>query len=185
MEAKEISHIKIEVTLKRCVELMRFLPLFRKCYWFVMILLPFASLYFYLQAKKEIDQAQEYSDSSLILVLLTAIIVQVVVYLFLRNIPNTIGKKLYLEHRRQNKMHLYIEFDRKEKILHLGTNQARLNSNQELQVASTPDNYLFYNGNGLKAQKFFLPKKGDAFYESIIKEIIDSLKEEGINIKQF
>jgi hypothetical protein len=155
-------------------ELLKYMPYFRKVYFFGNIGVFVISTVFFLHWNHEFQESASTSSpvmfafiSQVMVPALWAfglsLVVHLLLYFYFRFRIHAFLKKsarrLKEKYQTANDEEYMIVFDQDQNAFLLGNRQHRIGQN--LKVVSTSRHFLFYDGDGKSQSKFYIPKDGD------------------------
>ena len=170
-------------------ELLKYMPYFRKVYFFGIIGLFVISTVFFLYWNHEFQESASTSSpvmfafiSQVMVPALWAfglsLVVHLVLYFYFRFRIHVFlkqsARRLKEKYQPANDEKYMIVFDQDQNAFLLGNRQHRICQN--LKVVSTSRHLLFYDGDGKSQEKFYIPKHGDEKYQENVAYITDYLK---------
>lgn len=173
-------------------ELLKYMPYYRKVYFFGIIGLVVISTALFLYWNHAFQESARTSSSQLIfahilqvmfpalLAFGLSLVVLLVIYLYFRFRINAFLKKsarrLKEKYQPANGEEYMIVFDQDQKAFLLGNPQQQIEIGQNLKVVSTSRHLLFYDGDGKSQSKFYIPKDGDQEHQENVAYISDYLE---------
>lgn len=170
-------------------ELLKYMPYFRKVYFFGIIGVVVISAVLFLSLNNSFQESASTSSPVMFAFVLQvmfpallafglSLVVFLVFYLYFRFRINAFLKKsarrLKEKYQPANDEEYMIVFDQDQEAFILGNRKHRIGQN--LKVVSTSRHLLFYDGDGKSQEKFYIPKHGDEKYQEDVAYIKDYLK---------
>jgi hypothetical protein len=170
-------------------ELLKYMPYFRKVYFFGIIGVFVISAVLFLSLNHSFQESASTSSPVMFEYILQvmfpallafgiSLVVLLVFYLYFRFRINAFLKKsarrLKEKYQPANDEKYKIVFDQDLSAFLLGNEKNRIGQN--LKVVSTSRHLLFYDGDGKSQEKFYIPKDGDQVHQENVAYIKDYLK---------
>jgi hypothetical protein len=170
-------------------ELLKYMPYFRKVYFFGNIGVIVISAVLFLSLNNSFQESASTSSPVMFEYILQvmfpallafglSLVVHFLLYLYFRFRINAFLKKsarrLKEKYQPANDEEYMIVFDQNQNAFLLGNRQHRIGQN--LKVVSTFKYLLFYDGDGKSQSKFYIPKDGDQGHQENVAYITDYLK---------
>ncbi|WGG46487.1 hypothetical protein [Rossellomorea sp. DA94] len=170
-------------------ELLKYMPYFRKVYFFGIIGVVVISAGLFLSLYNSFQESTSTSSQLIFAHILQvmfpallafgiSLVVLLVFYLYFRFRINVFLKKsarrLREKYQPANDEEYMIVFHQDQDAFLLGDQQHRIGQN--LKVVSTSRHLLFYDGEGKFQNKFYMPKHGDKEHEEDVAYIADYLE---------
>jgi hypothetical protein len=171
-------------------ELLKYMPYFRKVYFFGIIGVVVISAVLFLSLNNSFQESANTSSSQLIfehilqlmfpalLAFGLSLVVLLVFYLYFRFRINAFLKKsarrLKEKYQPDNDKEYMVVFDQDQNAFLLGNRQYRIGQN--LKVVSTSRHLLFYDRDGKSQEKFYIPKDGDQGHRENVAYITNYLE---------
>ncbi|MCA0149686.1 hypothetical protein LCD52_12870 [Rossellomorea vietnamensis] len=172
-------------------ELLKYMPYFRKVYFFGIIGVVVISAVLFLSLNHSFQESASTSSPVMFEFILQvmfpallafgiSLVVLLVFYLYVRFRINAFLKKsarrLKEKYQPANDEEYVIVFDQDQHAFFLGNRQHQIEVGQNLKVVSTSRHLLFYDGDGKSQSKFYIPKDGDIEHEETVAYMTDYLK---------
>ncbi|MBW3112493.1 hypothetical protein KYJ26_11665 [Bacillus sp. MCCB 382] len=170
-------------------ELLKYVPYFRKVYFFGNIGLFAVSIVLFLYWNHEFQESANTSSPVMfafisqvmvpaLLALGLSLVVLLVLYLLFRFRIHVFlkqsARRLKEKYQPANDEEYLIVFDQDQNAFLLGNRQYRIGQN--LKVVSTSRHLLFYDGDGKSQSKFYIPKEGDQGHQENVAFIANYLE---------